>query len=110
MRDTKNASDKIGCTDFPCADIDKNRHILLSREIDAERIRVLMIREAPPNAKADYSSAGNSLCYRQLRRPLEMPEYRRAVSSYTPAGKDFLIEESRRKTVAEDIAEACGNG
>lgn len=53
-------SDKIKCTNFPCQDIDKNSYVMPSREIDAEKIRVLMITEAPPNEKADYFySAGN---------------------------------------------------
>jgi uracil-DNA glycosylase len=30
----------------------------------------------------------------------------RAIPSYTPAGKNFLIEKSKRKMVAEDIREA----
>jgi uracil-DNA glycosylase len=53
-------SDKIKCINFPCPDIDKNSYVIPSREIDGEKIRVLMITEAPPNDKADYFySAGN---------------------------------------------------
>lgn len=53
-------SDKIRCIDFPCQDIDKNSYVIPAREIDADKIRVLMITEAPPNEKADYFySAGN---------------------------------------------------
>jgi hypothetical protein len=54
-------SDKIRCTNFPCQDIDKNSYVIPAREIDAEKIRVLMITEAPPSEKAGYFySAGNS--------------------------------------------------
>ena len=41
-------SDKIKCVGFPCTDIDKNNYILPSAEIDAEKIKILMITEAPP--------------------------------------------------------------
>jgi uracil-DNA glycosylase len=33
-------------------------------------------------------------------------EDKRAMPSYTPAGKNFLIEKSKRHMVAEDIREA----
>jgi uracil-DNA glycosylase len=53
-------SEKIKCTQFPCTDIDKQKYILPSLEIDAAKIRILMITEAPPIDKADYFySAGN---------------------------------------------------
>ena len=50
----------IKCTNFPCADIDKNNYILPSIDINPAKIRILMITESPPNEKADYFySAGN---------------------------------------------------
>jgi len=194
-------SDKIRCTNFPCQDIDKHSYVMPSGEIDAEKIRVLMITEAPPNEKADYFySAGNPFylqtilqafrdagsdvssmqdildlgvyittaikcgktqyaissetmknCSRLLEQELalfpaikafmlmgdvaikimndiwkrqtgkkviptgstykirDQPHYegnRRVFPSYTPAGKNFLIEKSKRRMVAEDIREA----
>lgn len=53
-------SDKVRCIDFPCPDIDSNSYIMPSIEVDDEKVRVLMITEAPPNEKADYFySTGN---------------------------------------------------
>jgi uracil-DNA glycosylase len=55
-------TDKIKCIRFPCSDIDKNSHVIPSSDIDVEKIRILMITEAPPNETADYFySAGNPL-------------------------------------------------
>lgn len=55
-------SEKIKCIQFLCPDIDKNSYVMPSSDIDAEKIRVLMITEAPPNEVADYFySAGNPL-------------------------------------------------
>ena len=194
-------SDKIKCTNFPCQDIDKSSYVMPSREIDAEKIRVLMITEAPPNEKADYFySAGNPFylqtilqafrdagsdvssmqdildlgvyittaikcgktqyaissepmknCSKLLEQELALfpaikvfmlmgdvaikimndiwkrqtgkkvipagstykirgqayyEGNRRVFPSYTPAGKNFLIEKSKRRMVAEDIREA----
>ncbi len=47
-------TDKIKCSSFPCADMDKSNYIIPPAEIDAAKIKVLMITEAPPPAKADY--------------------------------------------------------
>ena len=194
-------SDKIRCTNFPCQDIDKNSYVIPAREIDAEKIRVLMITEAPPSEKADYfysagnpfylqtilqafRDAGNDVSSMQdildlgvyittaikcgktqytvspetmkncsklleqelalfpaikvfmlmgdvaikimndiwkkqtgnkvipagstykIRRQAYYEGNRRVFPSYTPAGKNFLIEKSKRRMVAEDIREA----
>ena len=194
-------SDKIRCTNFPCQDIDQNSYVIPAREIDAGKIGVLMITEAPPNEKADYFySAGNPFylqtilqsfgdagsnvssmqdildlgvyittaiecgktqhsisletirnCSKLLEQELALfpairvfmlmgdvaikimndiwkrqtgkrvipagstyrirgQSYyegnRRVFPSYTPAGKNFLIEKSKRRMVAEDIREA----
>ena len=56
-------SDKTGCTDFPCNDIDKDGYMLPPTEIDADRIRIIMITEAPPNDKADYFYAKGNPFY-----------------------------------------------
>ena len=196
-----NISERIKCVNFPCKDIDKNGYILPSAEIDVEKIRVLMITEAPPDDKADYFyAAGNPFylettlqafkdagedvnsiqdilnlgvyittaikcgktryavspetmknCSNLLEQEIAVfPNIRvfmlmgdvaikmmndiwkkqtgkkvipagstykirgqayyagdkRVMPSYTPAGKNFLIEKSKRKMVAEDICEA----
>jgi len=194
-------SDKVRCIDFPCLDIDSNSYIMPSIEVDDEKVRVLMITEAPPNEKADYFySTGNPFylqtiiqafrdagtavssmqdildsgvyittaikcgktqctispetmrnCSKLLEQELALfpaikvfmlmgdvaikmmndiwkkqtgrkvipsgstykirgrPYYegdRRVFPSYTPAGKNFLIEKSKRRMVADDIREA----
>jgi uracil-DNA glycosylase len=194
-------SDKIKCVRFPCTDIDKNSYILPPAEIDAEKIKILMITEAPPNDKADnFYAAGNPFylqttlqafkdaganaasiqdilgmgvyittaikcgkaqyavspdtmknCSQLLEQEIALfhntkvfmlmgdvaikmmnniwkkstgkrvipagstykirgqayyYEDKRVLPSYTPAGKNFLIEKSKRRMVAEDIKEA----
>lgn len=42
----------------------------------------------------------------KIREQAYYYEDRRVLPSYTPAGKNFLIEKSKRKMVAEDIKEA----
>jgi uracil-DNA glycosylase len=191
----------IKCINFPCRDIDKKSYVLPFKEIDAERIRILMITEAPPNELEDYfyadgnpfylqttlqafNDAGASVssmqdilnlgvyittaikcgktqyaishntmqnCSKLLEQELALfqniavfmlmgdvaikmmndiwkkrtgkkviPagstykirgqayyfEDKRVFPSYTPAGKSFLIEKSKRRMVAEDIREA----
>jgi uracil-DNA glycosylase len=58
-------NEKIKCTQFPCIDIDKNKYILPSLEIDERKIKVLMITEAPPIDKADYFYAAGNPAYLQ---------------------------------------------
>jgi uracil-DNA glycosylase len=194
-------SEKMGCINFPCSDIDKNSYMLPTAEINADDIRIIMIAEAPPNDKADYFYADGKPFYLEttlqafrdagtevssMRNILELGVYittaikcgktqyavspntmkncsvileqeislfpnikvfmlmgdvaikimngiwkketgkrvipagstykirgqayyykdRRVFPSYTPAGKNFLIEKSKRRMVAEDIREA----
>jgi len=47
-------SDCVVCTHFPCADVNHNSHILPDIEIDPEKVRILMISEAPPTDFADF--------------------------------------------------------
>ena len=56
-------SEHTGCQSFPCTDIDKNSYILPPAEIDADRVRIIMITEAPPNDKADYFYAEGNPFY-----------------------------------------------
>jgi uracil-DNA glycosylase len=194
-------NDKIRCANFPCTDTDKNSYALPPVEIDAEKIKILMITEAPPNDKADYFYAAGNPFYLQtslqafkdagedvssVRDIINLGVYittaikcgktqyavssetmkncselleqeialfpdvkvfmlmgdvaikimndiwkkqmgkkvipagstykirgqkyyagdKRVFPSYTPAGKNFLIEKSKRRMVAEDIREA----
>ena len=58
-------SERIRCYDFPCSDIDKNGYIVPSLEIDVEKIKILMITEAPPTDKSDYFYADGNPFYLQ---------------------------------------------
>ena len=58
-------SEKIKCSQFPCTDIDKNNYSLPSIEMDPDKIRILMITEAPPVEKADYFYAAGTPAYLQ---------------------------------------------
>jgi uracil-DNA glycosylase len=58
-------SEKIKCSQFPCTDIDKNNYILPFIDINPDKIRILMITEAPPVEKADYFYAAGTPAYLQ---------------------------------------------
>ncbi|UCH42524.1 MAG: uracil-DNA glycosylase [Dehalococcoidales bacterium] len=47
-------SDKIICPDFPCSDVNTASYVVPDREIQPDKIRILMIAEAPPVDKEDY--------------------------------------------------------
>jgi uracil-DNA glycosylase len=193
--------EKLKCADFPCVDVDKNSYVVPPVEIDASKIKIIMITEAPPNNKADYFYAAGGPFYLQttlqafkdagenvtsmqdiidlgvyittaikcgktryavspetmkncaglleqeialfpnvkafllggdvaikmmndiwkrqtgkrvipagstykIRGQAYYAEDKRVFPSYTPAGKNFLIEKSKRRMVAEDIREA----
>jgi uracil-DNA glycosylase len=70
-------TDKIKCVDFPCGDIAQNSFMLPPAEINPEKIKVLMITEAPPNDKADYFYAGGNPFYLQT-----------TLQAFKDAGKD----------------------
>ena len=57
--------EQVSCQGFPCMDIDKNSYVLPPVEIDAEKVRIIMITEAPPNDKADYFYAEGNPFYLQ---------------------------------------------
>jgi len=44
----------VKCTDFPCLDIIKERYMVPDIEIEPEKIRAIMISEAPPQDEGDY--------------------------------------------------------
>lgn len=194
-------ADSIKCVNFPCVDTDKKSYIVPPVDIDAAKIKIIMITEAPPpeqkdnfyadgnpfylqtivqafrDAGADVSSMQNILdlgvyittaikcgktqysispetmqnCSALLEKEIDLfpnvkvfflggdvaikmmnnvwkkqtgkkvipagstykirgQEYyfkdKRVIPSYTPAGKNFLIEKSKRNMVADDIREA----
>jgi len=49
----------VKCPDFPCQDINKNRYVVPDIEVDAEKIRAIMISEAPsPEVSDDFYAQG----------------------------------------------------
>jgi len=44
----------VKCADFPCLDIIKERYMVPDIEIEPEKIRAIMISEAPPQDEGDY--------------------------------------------------------
>jgi len=55
----------VKCTDFPCLDINKNRYLIPNVEIEPDKIRVIMVSEAPPQDDSDYFYAKNNPFYMQ---------------------------------------------
>lgn len=46
--------DCVGCTDFPCLDIDSSKYSLPSVEVDPGKVKFVMISEAAPADPTDY--------------------------------------------------------
>ena len=53
------------CPDFPCSDVNKDRYVIPDIEIDPDRIRVIMVSEAPPERTNDYFYADGNPFYLQ---------------------------------------------
>jgi len=53
----------VKCPDFPCSDVNKQIYLIPDIEIEPEKIRVMMISEAPPEDKGDYFYARNDPFY-----------------------------------------------
>lgn len=51
--------------DFPCLDVNKDRYVVPSIEVEPEKINTLMISEAPPQDPKDYFYAQNNPSYFQ---------------------------------------------
>jgi uracil-DNA glycosylase len=50
----------LECADFPCSDVNKRCYLVPDIEVEAEKIRTIMISEAPPENASDYFySQGN---------------------------------------------------
>jgi uracil-DNA glycosylase len=62
-------SERIRCYDFPCSDIDRNGYVVPPAEIDVQKVRILMITEAPPSERSDYFYADGTPFY--LRTTLQ---------------------------------------
>lgn len=55
----------VRCVDFPCMDVDKECYVVPDMEIEPEKIRTVMISEAPPQNAGDYFYAQNNPFYMQ---------------------------------------------
>lgn len=55
----------IACTDFPCTDVDQQAYMVPEVQINPNKIRILMISEAPPAVRNDYFYAADSSFYMQ---------------------------------------------
>ena len=55
----------VKCTDFPCLDVEKDCYIVPDIEIETDKIKTIMISEAPPQDPSDYFYAQNSPFYMQ---------------------------------------------
>lgn len=53
----------IKCKDFPCSDIDKSGYLTPAVELDHEKIKAIMISEAPPVNPDDYFYASGNPFY-----------------------------------------------
>jgi len=51
--------------DFPCLDVNKDRYVVPSIEVEPEKINTLMISEAPPQDPKDYFYAQDNPSYFQ---------------------------------------------
>jgi uracil-DNA glycosylase len=59
----------MGCKDFPCIDINKNGYIVPAVDICLEKIKAVIISEAPPENREDYFYANEESFY--LRTTLQ---------------------------------------
>jgi len=46
--------EKIGCTDFPCQDIEKKEYLVPEIDIDPLNVKAVMVSEAAPKEASDY--------------------------------------------------------
>jgi uracil-DNA glycosylase len=55
-------SERVGCQDFPCADVKHECYVVPNVDVAPERISIILISEAAPASPADYYyAAGNPL-------------------------------------------------
>jgi len=53
--------EKLNCPDFPCSDVNKDRYAIPDVEVDPDKVRIIMVSEAPPElAKDDFYVEGES--------------------------------------------------
>ena len=62
---TMRISECIACKEFPCTDINHDRYLVPSIDLDPERISIAMISEAAPASPADYYYASGKPLFQQ---------------------------------------------
>jgi len=55
----------VKCADFPCLDVNKERYLVPDIDIEPEKIKAIMVSEAPPQEAGDYFYAPNNPFYMQ---------------------------------------------
>jgi uracil-DNA glycosylase len=55
----------VGCTDFPCVDVDRECYIVLDADVEPNRVSIVMISEAAPPDAGDYYYAGEGALFEQ---------------------------------------------
>jgi uracil-DNA glycosylase len=55
----------VKCVDFPCLDINKDCYFVPDIEIEPDKIRIIMVSEAPPQDASNYFYAKNNPFYAQ---------------------------------------------
>jgi len=56
-------NEHVKCLDFPCNDVNKKSYVIPNIEFDANKIKVFMISEAPPDDLSDYFYASKNPFY-----------------------------------------------
>ena len=51
-------SDQVRCVDFPCLDTSREAYLIPDVDVDPEKVSVIMISEAAPEARDDHYYAG----------------------------------------------------
>jgi len=56
-------NEQVKCPDFPCHDVNKKNYVIPNIEVDANKIKVFMVSEAPPDNLGDYFYAPKQSFY-----------------------------------------------
>ncbi len=51
----------VRCKKFPCTDVNSDCYVVPDIEVDAEKVRIVLISEATPQKKSDYYAQNRSL-------------------------------------------------
>lgn len=71
------ASERIGCKQFPCTDVHKERYVVPNVKVDPDDVTIVMVSEAAPEDPQDYYYARGDPLYQ-----------RTTVQAFRDAGAD----------------------